>query len=98
MGAIGIQHLFGSDSDFSDFTKNIHITFDDMIHKAVIEADEDGAVAAAATGIFTFANAIMETEPINFHCDHPFIFMINDRIANEILFAGVYRGPNESSP
>lgn len=29
-----------------------------------------------------------------FECDHPFLFVIHDSKFNEILFAGIYRGPN----
>lgn len=66
---------------------DVPVTFDDIVHKAVIEMDENGAVAAAATGSFA------RSMPDEFHCDHPFIFTINDRITQEILFAGVFRGP-----
>ena len=66
------------------------LPYDDVIHKAKIDIDEEGSVASAATA------AIMSRGmdiPFEFNCDHPFIFMINDRVTHEILFAGVYRGP-----
>lgn len=81
---MGIDNLIhGNLSGFA----NVPVTFDDIVHKAVIEIDEDGAVAAAATGSFA------RSMPEEFYCDHPFIFTINDRITQEILFAGVFRGP-----
>lgn len=89
---MGIKNLFRTPlTGFSDETP---VTFDDMIHKAKIEIDEDGSVAAAATATMSRSLTFMDAEPIEFHCDHPFIFMINDLVSQEILFAGVYRGPN----
>ena len=64
--------------------------FDGAIHKAKIDIDEEGSVAAAATGMTITKGFI---RPDEFHCDHPFIFMINDRVTHEVLIAGVYRGP-----
>lgn len=88
---MGITNLFGvPQTGFSDDTPMI---FDDMIHKAKIEIDENGSVAAAASATMSRSMTFFESEPIKFHCDHPFVFMINDRVSQEILFAGVYRGP-----
>lgn len=89
---MGINNLFGANlNGFSDHTP---VSFDDMVHKAKIEIDEEGSVAAAATATMSRSMTFMQQEPVKFHCDHPFIFMINDRVSQEILFAGVYRGPN----
>lgn len=92
---IGVRNLFGTLADLSGFSTTMDLHFDDAIHKAKIEIDEDGSTAAAAVATFSRSLKFDEpTEPIAFHCDHPFVFMINDRISTEVLFAGVYRGPN----
>ena len=65
------------------------LPFDEVIHKAKIEVNEEGSVAAAATAAFSRGIVI----PVQFHCDHPFIFMISNLVTNEALFTGVYRGP-----
>lgn len=83
--------MFGGDADLSGFSENISVSFDDMIHKAKIEVDEEGSTAAAATGIMSRAMPMFKPEPIKFHCNHPFAFTINDRATEEILFAGIYR-------
>jgi len=92
---IGIKNLFGSESDFSDFSNTTRLYFDDMIHKAKIEIDEEGSIAAAATATMSRSMGFINfAEKTKFHCDHPFVFTIYDRLTNDVLFAGVYRGPN----
>jgi serpin B len=54
------------------------------IHKAMITVDEDGAEAAAATGIGVGDGAASEP----FRADHPFIFAIFDNVTNSVLFMG----------
>lgn len=89
---MGIDNLFGV--PLTGFSDDTPVSFDDMMHKAKIEIDEEGSVAAAATATMSRSMSFMKPEPVNFHCDHPFVFMINDRVTQEVLFAGVYRGPN----
>ena len=71
--------------------------FDSAIHQAKIEIDGEGAEeATGVTGKVIYkllGTLVIKPDPIYFHCDHPFIFMINDRVSHEVLFAGVYRGP-----
>lgn len=67
------------------------LPFDEVIHKAIIEIDEEGTKASAATA--AIERSMSSEEVPEFHCDHPFIFMINDLVSQEVLFAGVYRGP-----
>lgn len=58
-------------------------------HKAKIEIDETGTKASTST-------LILEPHyvPVYVKCDHPFMFIIYDETHKEIMFAGVYRGPN----
>lgn len=92
---MGVKNLFGTSADLSGFSTTAGLYFEDAIHKAKIEIDEDGSTAAAAVATFSRSLKFDEPkEPTKFHCDHPFVFMINDRVSTEVLFAGVYRGPN----
>lgn len=59
-----------------------------LTHKAKIEIHESGLTASADTML------MMTGLEGRFECDHPFLFLIHDRKFNEILFAGIYRGPN----
>lgn len=91
---MGVGNLFDSTADLSEFSEKQPIRFDDAVHQAKIEIDEEGSVAAAATAIFSFRSS-RPTEPAQFICNHPFMFLIHDQKSKEVLFAGVYRGPNE---
>lgn len=91
---MGIGNLFDRDSDLSGFSETSQLKFDDAVHKAKIEIDEEGSTAAAATAIFSFRSS-RPTEPAQFKCNHPFLFLIHDQKSKEVLFAGVYRGPSE---
>lgn len=91
---MGISNIFSPDSDFSGFSENSKITFNDAIHKAKIEVDEAGSKAAAATSLFMFRSS-RPLEPMQIWCNHPFLFMIYDHKTRAILFAGVYRGPED---
>lgn len=87
--------MFNDDADFSTLTGNksdIHLT--DAIHKAKVEVDEDGTVAAAATVVFTFRSS-RPLDPTRFVANHPFIYFIYDKMSQNILFMGVYRVPNK---
>lgn len=91
---MGVGNLFDSSADLSGFSEKSQLNFDDAVHKAKIEITEDGTTAAAATAIFSFRSS-RPTEPAQFICNHPFMFLIHDQKSKEILFAGVYRGPSQ---
>lgn len=92
---MGVKKLFGSEAKLSGFSNSTHLYFDDIVHKAKLEVDEEGSTAAAATAAAGKGCVPAPiAEPVQFHCDHPFVFFINDAFSNEILFAGIYRGGN----
>uniref|UniRef100_A0A336MIP5 CSON001726 protein n=1 Tax=Culicoides sonorensis TaxID=179676 RepID=A0A336MIP5_CULSO len=90
--AMGLGPIVSDDADFSGFSETAQITFNDIIHKAKVEVDESGSKAAAATVMFSFRSS-RPIDPVVFHANHPFLFMIYDHKTRAILFAGVYRGP-----
>jgi serpin B len=57
------------------------------IHQAVVEVNEEGTEAAAATGIAMSLKA-MPAQPTTFRANHPFIFLIRDNRNGSILFMG----------
>lgn len=63
-----------------------------VFHRAILQVDEVGTIAAAST----YANAIDLSYPMEFTLDHPFGFMITDRLTHSILFAGQVRDPTET--
>lgn len=90
---MGVGDLFDGSADLSEFSGD-PLKFDDATHQAKILIDEEGSVAAAATAFFQPGRTRL-AGPIQFICNHPFMFFIHDRKSREILFSGVYRGPNQ---
>ena len=68
---------------FNNKTENIFIS--DAIHKATIEVDEEGTIAAAATGLVR-KQLSRRQRPIEITIDKPFLFFI--RSGNHVIFAG----------
>lgn len=63
----------------------------DIVHKSKIDIDETSTTAAAVTALWPKSFSLDES----FECNHPFMFVIYDKKCNEILIAGIYRGPKK---
>lgn len=93
--ALGITDLFSGASDLSNFAPRDKIAVSRVIHKAVIEVDEEGAEAAAVTAVIGAVIVSIQppSPPVNFFCERPFFFAIVDTKLNNILFMGTFRKP-----
>ena len=60
----------------------------DVIHKAFVAVDEEGAEAAAATLQIAIPMSGSALPPVEFTVDWPFIFLIRDRATGTVLFIG----------
>lgn len=60
-----------------------------VFHKAIIQVDEAGTVAAAIAG----GTLSFKQSPVEFVFNRPFGFIITDRITHTLLFAGQVRHP-----
>lgn len=89
---MGMPLAFTKESDFSLFNVKLPLFVDSVIHKAVIEVDEKGTEAAAATGIVVAIESA-SVPPVAFKADHPFILMIKDNKTDAILFLGQVNKP-----
>lgn len=91
---LGITDVFDQEkSDFSNMVTGAgagSLYISDIIQKAIIEVDEKGTVAAAATAVVISTRAAMvNPKPvIHFTADHPFLFIIYDTQSQLILFMG----------
>ena len=83
---MGMPIAFGSRANYSLFNDKLPLKVDSVVHKAVVEVDEKGTVAAAATGIGV--QLVMATHKAEITADHPFMFMIKDNKTDAILFLG----------
>ena len=63
-------------------------------HKAFIEVDEKGTEAAAATAVVMAEGTGMPiAPPVTFHVDHPFLFLLRDKLSGAVLFMGRVEDP-----
>jgi serpin B len=69
----------------------------DVIQKALIEVDEKGTVAAAATAIMTTNESYNPVQVIQFEADHPFLFYLRDQVSGMLLFQGRVADPRASA-
>lgn len=87
------------DENKADFTginadePGLHIS--KVIHQAVVEVNEEGTEAAAATAVImmTKCAAIRPAPIIEFNCNRPFLFIIHDKIHHSALFLGKFVKP-----
>ena len=73
---------------------NLYIDFVD--HKALIEVDEEGTVAAAVTNVGISLTSAAPSET-TFYVNRPFFFIIRDDRTGTILFMGQINNPLEES-
>jgi serpin B len=60
-------------------------------HKTVVEVDETGTVAAAATGI---GDATVAPQQYTITMSHPFFYIIQDDKTGDLLFIGLLMNPS----
>ena len=72
--ALGMGEAFTDKADFSGIGDNVCISR--VLHKAVIEVNEEGSEAAAATAVEIRPTSV--AEPLTFIADRPFLFVIAD--------------------
>ncbi|KAM7540167.1 hypothetical protein Aperf_G00000043550 [Anoplocephala perfoliata] len=73
---MGLKSIFSEKADFSGITGDKSLILSDVYHQAMIDVDEEGAEAAAATGI-SLNTRCAPRPPQEFFIDHPFLFFIN---------------------
>jgi len=86
LAEMGMPIAFDSRADFSLFNDEQSLAVDSIIHKAVVEVDEKGTVAAAATSIVPVV--VSANYDVEFNANRPFMFMIKDNKTDAILFLG----------
>lgn len=84
---MGVQNVFDGKMNWCDFSESTGMKINDIVHKSQIVIDEENS-APATDAVFPPNGAI------HFKCNLPFMFIIYNQNSEEILFAGIYRGPN----
>jgi serpin B len=94
LGDLGMTSAFLPDADFTGITAGGGIQILDVIHKAIIDVDEEGTEAAAATAVILGSSGSGNfPEPAAIVLDRPFFFFIRDVPTGAILFAGRVNDP-----
>ncbi|XP_006025545.1 alpha-1-antitrypsin-like [Alligator sinensis] len=88
---MGITDVFTNSADLSGITGTPDFKVSKVVHKAMVNVDERGSEAAAATAV--------EIMPLSFppriEFKSPFLMLIFDRVTNSTLFIGKIMNPNE---
>lgn len=85
---MGMPLAFGMEADFSGMTGGKDLFISKVLHNSFIEVNEKGAKAAAATAVIMAEKIMVGKPPVYFRADHPFVFIIRDKVSGTILFAG----------
>jgi serpin B len=75
-------------ADFSELTDKKGIAISSIAHQSVVEVNEEGTEAAAAT-----ATIVSRGRSTVFRADHPFVFLIRDVQSGAVLFLGRVLNP-----
>ena len=76
-------------ADFSATTGTRDLFLADVAHAAYVQVEERGTVAAAATGVVLQTRSGVRELSV----DHPFVFLIRDKLTGAVLFAGRVTDP-----
>lgn len=89
--ALGMTDAFSlPPADFSGITHSQNLYISEVLHKVILEVNEEGAEAAGASAVI-MARGL--SQPLVFQVDHPFWIMICDNTTGGILFWGRIMDP-----
>lgn len=85
MWTLGIKDIFSeTEADLSGIAPRLFIS--DMVHRALIQVDEKGSVASAAT--VALVERIGNLDDYYFEANRPFLFLVMDKQSGVVLFMG----------
>lgn len=89
---LGMGTMFTDNADFSELLdQSDPLKVSKVVHKAFIEVNEEGAEAAAATGMIMMAMCYIQ--PVEFVANRPFYFSLFNRKQNLVIFNGRVQNP-----
>ncbi|KAB8114774.1 hypothetical protein EE612_054374 [Oryza sativa] len=74
--------------DLSGMIDGELVVVEKVMHRAVVEVNEEGTEAAAATACTMKLLCLTLTSPVDFVADHPFAFFVVEEKSDAVLFAG----------
>ncbi|KAF7014016.1 hypothetical protein CFC21_028046 [Triticum aestivum] len=101
LNKLGLGLPFSEAPDLSDMTEDdrsgLPLVLSEVVHKAVIEVNEEGTEAAALTMCQMFigcAARLRLPPPVDFVADHPFAYFIVEEGTGAVVFAGHVLDPS----
>ncbi|KAL6105672.1 serpina10 [Pungitius sinensis] len=91
---MGMTSIFSNTANLTRLSKEEGLKVSEVVHKAMIEVDETGTIAAAATT----SGIIPYSLPRIFTVNRPFFFFIYHEATNCVLFMGRVINPIENHP
>ncbi|MFN8178791.1 MAG: serpin family protein [bacterium] len=96
--SLGMVSAFDAQSaDFSGMDGARDLSLALVAHQAYVDVDERGTEAAAATASGLALGYVREGPNAEFRADHPFLFLIRDKLTGCILFLGRVVNPAETA-
>ena len=86
-----MPEAFSDGADFSGINGARDLRVQSVIHKAIINVDESGTTASAATGVSVGVTSVPPTLVV----DRPFLFFIRHNPTGAILFQGRVVDPSK---
>jgi serpin B len=94
LSSMGMPLAFSDDADFSGITTKHGQKLYEAIHQALVDVNEEGTEAAAATGHVGGNAPGPVPQRVVFRADHPFLFLIQHNRTGAIMFIGRVINPN----
>jgi serpin B len=92
LGALGVRDAFDpARADFSAMTSDTQLYLAAVVHEAFVHVDEQGTIAAGATGGILVPTSAEVVVPVR--VDKPFLFAVRDRATGAIVFLGRVTDP-----
>jgi serine protease inhibitor len=90
---LGMAVAFGERADFAGICDSGRVQVDDVRHKALMEVNEEGTEAAAATSVTMVLTSFAPKRTFSMVVDRPFFCAIRDDRSGAILFMGAIVDP-----
>ncbi|CAI6368760.1 unnamed protein product [Macrosiphum euphorbiae] len=84
---LGCPTMFTPEANFSNVVEDGDLYVNKLVHKAYVDVNEKGTVAAAVTTTVFSYSLVLTPPKVEFHANHPFVMMILSR-AGDVLFHG----------
>ena len=94
--ALGMSDAFGPSASFTRISDDPGVFLQDVLTAVMIEVDEAGTEAAAATAaVFATrgSKGPRKNEPIHMKCNRPFVFLLVHQSTRALLFAATVKNP-----